>query len=112
MRASSLPLLLRAGGVPLGAWRGAVGAITARRYVAPALLSALGEYGARHGHVRVPHGFVVPDGDGWAAGARRLRLGAQVTVLRQSYGDQVGGLALPTTAAGEGRSQYRVSDRN
>ena len=75
-RASSL-LLLRAGGASLGAWRGA------RRYVAPAVLSALGEYGARHGHVRVPQKFVVPHRDGWTAEARGLKLGVQVMTLRK-----------------------------
>ena len=67
---------LRAGGAPLGALRGA------RHYLAPALLSALGEYGARNGHVRVPIKFVVPDAEGWAAGARGLKLGVQVSNLR------------------------------
>ena len=74
-RASSL-LLRCARGAPLGAWRGA------RRYVAPAVLSALGEYGARHGHVRVPKSFVVPDGDDWAGEAHGLQLGKQVSKLR------------------------------
>ena len=58
-------------------------AAAARRYVAPAVLAALGEYGERHGHVRVPQSFVVPDGDGWAAGARGLKLGNQVSTLRK-----------------------------
>ena len=68
---------LRAGGAPLGALRGA------RHYLAPALISALSEFGARNGHVRVPKSFVVPDAEGWAAGARGLNLGSQVNKLRQ-----------------------------
>ena len=68
---------LRAGGAPLGALRGA------RHYLAPALMSALGEFSARNGHVRVPQSFVVPDAEGWAAGARGLNLGRQVDGLRQ-----------------------------
>ena len=67
---------LRAGGA-------AFGVMGARCYLAPAVMSSLGQYNARHGHVRVPQSFVVPDGDGWAVGARGLRLGAQVNVLRQ-----------------------------
>ena len=55
---------LRAGGAPLSALRGA------RHYLAPALISALSEFGARNGHVRVPQSFVVPDAEGWAPGAR------------------------------------------
>ena len=58
---------LRAGGAPLGALRGA------RHYLAPALMSALGEFSARNSHVRVPIKFVVPDAEGWAAGARGLK---------------------------------------
>ena len=54
---------LRAGGAPLRA-------IGARHYLAPALMSALGEFSARNGHVRVPQSFVVPDAEGWAPGAR------------------------------------------
>ena len=46
------------------------------------VLSTLGEYGARNGHVRVPQKFVVPDTDGWPAEARGLMLGLQVSGLR------------------------------
>ena len=54
-----------------------------RGYLAPALLSALGEYGARNGHVRVPQSFVVPEEGGWAAEARGLSLGGEVRSLRR-----------------------------
>eukprot|EP00937_MAST-01D_sp_MAST-1D-sp2_P006915 g6915.t1 len=84
-RASAL-LLLRVGGAPLGARRDAqLAAVTARHYVAPALLSVLAEYGERHGHVRVPQRFVVPNGDGWAARARGVYLGRLVNRLREKH---------------------------
>ena len=60
---------LCAGGAPLVV-------MGARNYLTPALLSALGDYNAYHGHVRVPKSFVVPDEEGWVAGARGLKLGA------------------------------------
>ena len=60
---------LRAGGAPIGVW-------CARCYLAPAVMLSLGEYNARHGHARVPKSFVVPDEEGWVAGARGLKLGA------------------------------------
>ena len=66
---------LCAGGAPLVV-------MGARRYLAPALVSALGDYNAHHGHVRVPFKFVVPDEEGWAAGARGLKLGMEVSGLR------------------------------
>ena len=67
---------LRAGGA-------AFGVKGARCYLAPAVMSSLGEYNARHGHVRVPQSFVVPDEEGWAVEARGLTLGIQVSELRQ-----------------------------
>ena len=51
----------------------------ARCYLTPAVMLSLGEYIARHGHVRVPTSFIVPDEEGWAAGARGLKLGIQVS---------------------------------
>ena len=44
---------------------GSSGAVLGRRnYLAP-VLAALGAYGERFGHVRVPRAFVVPDADVW-----------------------------------------------
>jgi len=36
------------------------------------VLAALGAYGERFGHVRVPRAFVVPDADVWPEEARGL----------------------------------------
>ena len=59
----------------LGPSRGAAGsrgAVQGRRnYLAP-VLAALGAYGERFGHVRVPRAFVVPDADVWPEEARGL----------------------------------------
>ena len=59
--------------------RGAACCYGARRYLAPALVSALGDCNVHHGHVRVPKSSVVPDEEGWAAVARGLKLGIQVS---------------------------------
>ena len=61
----------------------AFGVMRARCYLAPAVMSSLGEYNAHHGHVRVPTSFVVPDEEGWAVEARGLKLGREVDALRR-----------------------------
>ena len=68
-----------------GAFSGAGGAAlaSARGYVAPPVLAALGAFGENFGHVRVPLAFVVPDAEGWPAEARRLKLGQRVHTLRK-----------------------------
>ena len=67
---------------PSGAVRAWGVPASARNYVAPSLLAALGAYGEQFGHVRVPQKFVVPDTDGWPEEARGLKLGMQVSGLR------------------------------
>ena len=54
-----------------------------RHYLAPSLLAGLSAYSEHFDHVRVPQKFVVPDAEGWPEEARGLKLGLQVTGLRQ-----------------------------
>ena len=61
-------------------WQKATAPATSKRF--EIVLTALKAYVAKHGDTQVPFPFVVPDGDGWAVGARGLRLGAQVSALR------------------------------
>ena len=90
----------RAGARALRAGGAAFGVMGARCYLAPAVMSSLGEYNARHGHVRVPTSFVVPDEEGWAAEARGLKLGLQVSKLRQKKGTLSDGNAAQLDALG------------